>query len=277
MREFESSTICSQHGAPHQECASQHARQAKEFRIDHEAESLLTRAGLAICARIESAFGHLETAVAPGSSRPLERWKTFLSVLSKVWPENDGQRIKPRFFLEWISPQLAGVSVKFEPLRDVSEADYAFVEGQDGGIITLGWKTVLEADSREAARSAMETVFEHVVHETAHIFYPGTSIDEQGGGIEGAVKYLCHPGEMRAYAKEYAFKYRRAFPGEPFDLEKMRSIISTNDERNYLIQFANPQKQEEYRAVANVAQTHTTVVRLIEAFVRHFDCETKRE
>jgi hypothetical protein len=194
-------------------------------------------------------------------------------MLRNAWSENDGHRVKPRFGLAWASPELVGVRVKCEPLRNTDDADFSYIPGMDGrsgGEITLGWRSILEADSVDTLRLAAETLFEHVIHETAHIDFPGTSIDEQGGDREGAVKYLCHPGEMCAHAKEYAFKYRRTFPGEPFDLEKMRSIISTNDERNYLIQFADPDKQAAYRSVADLASVHATMAKLVGEFVEHF-------
>ena len=158
-------------------------------------------------------------------------------------------------------------------MRATDEADFSYVKTDDGyeGELTFGLRSLLEASSADTLAEAVNTLYEHVIHETAHLGFPGTSTDEQGGGTEGAVKYLSHPGEMRAYAKEYAFKYRREFPGEPFDLGKMRTIISTNDERNYLVRFADSQVQATYHSIADLSDVHAKVVDLTRRFVEHFD------
>jgi|GEM_PF-3279728 len=266
-----------------------------EFEIDQETEARWTRTGLAICGRLEQ---FLETLTPPRlDETPIVRWKAALLKLKTIWPEHDGHRVKPRFSLTWISPDLDcepkrasssarpseakqtrvhtldSFRVKFEPMRATDEADFSYVKTDDGyeGELTFGLRSLLEASSADTLAEAVNTLYEHVIHETAHLGFPGTSTDEQGGGTEGAVKYLSHPGEMRAYAKEYAFKYRREFPGEPFDLGKMRTIISTNDERNYLVRFADSQVQATYHSIADLSDVHAKVVDLTRRFVEHFD------
>ncbi len=116
----------------------------------------------------------------------------------------------------------------------------------------------------ERFETALETTLIKIHHEIEHIKYPG--IDE-GEGIEGTINYLTNPGEIRAHAVQFAFKYQRHFPNEPFTLERMQSICESNKEINYFIGFNNPIKQEQYRSFGDLAKVHRQVVWLTKKFL----------
>src|SRR5690606_24908173 len=106
-------------------------------------------------------------------------------------------------------------------------------------------------------------VLQSIYHEVEHLYYPGETKTEDG------LKYLGNPGEIRAFARQFTFLYHHHYPNSIFDLKKMQALAeSYRDKRAifYFIQFANHEKQKEYRERADVAQIHKEVTSLTERF-----------
>ena len=129
---------------------------------------------------------------------------------------------------------------------------------------------LLEARDTHALRQATQFILQDVYHETEHIFVPGFPM-QYGIDLEGpeqTVEYLCHPGEIHAFARQYAFRYSQAYPGEPFELQKMRELTEVlqnerkrrADAYNYFVAFALPATQEKYRDVVDLAEVHRSIV-----------------
>lgn len=50
-------------------------------------------------------------------------------------------------------------------------------------------------------------------HELQHLIHRGTDLDyDQDNLLLRTMNYQCHPGEISAYAKEYAYRYYKLFP-----------------------------------------------------------------
>ncbi len=130
---------------------------------------------------------------------------------------------------------------------------------------------LLNARTVTELENAMYLVLEDIYHETEHIFTPGASQD-YGIEVENAeewIKYASHPGEINAFARQFAFRYYQEYTDEPFLLEKMQTLASRLKAENpnhiqfftYFIAFANPSLQEKYRPIANLADIHTSITK----------------
>ncbi len=240
-----------------------------EYEIDPEKEATLSQISQELCSRIGTLI-HLMKEQVDQMPKQQDRRMFFVRQMKELWKENDGQRAKPRFDLASLAPEFTNTSVIFELMGSEGEIAYT----QESSVVRFGLRSLIEAETDEDFEIGSEHVFAQVYHEVTHLLYKGTSIDGQGGGIEGAIKYLMHPGEVRANAKQFAFKYARRFPGEVFDFEKMRSIVESATEKNYFDSFADPEKQKKYAEFGDIAETHRAIVsmtaRLLEHLTDHF-------
>ena len=174
-----------------------------------------------------------------------EAWE----LLRENWPNNDGRR-KTRFS---IPGARNGTSVYFENNAN----DYDAVSGQ----ICLGIKSILDATTEEEVRNATNLVIEIAYHEVEHIYNPG--METYPDTPQATIEYMGNDGEIKAHARQFAFRYLQSYPGDNFDLIKMRALISPTDinAQNYFVTFTIPEKQEQYRQWGDLAEIHDKVVR----------------
>lgn len=129
---------------------------------------------------------------------------------------------------------------------------------------------LLEAKDADALKQATLLILQDVYHEAEHIFVPGFPM-QYGLDLEGpeqTVEYLCHHGEIQAFARQYAFRYANAYPGAQFELQKMQQLAegfqgerhNHMDAYNYFVVFADPKKQDQYKHIANLAEVHRAIV-----------------
>ena len=129
---------------------------------------------------------------------------------------------------------------------------------------------LIEAKDENTLKRAALLILQDVYHESEHIFIPGYEL-KYGMGLEDrqqTVEYLCHPGEINAFAKQYAFRYSREYPGDSFVLHKMQALAKRlkdenpirADAYNYFLTFAVPEKQRKYRKWGNLAAVHASIV-----------------
>jgi hypothetical protein len=245
--------------APRGEVIPAH-QEASVLSLDPTQEGLLTEAAEALSARVGSILDKVKDALiaTPDRSRS-EKTQLFTVAAKELWPEHDGHRVKPVFALHSLVPEIQDITVQFEYYNNNGELQR--VKGAPGGQIVLGLGALLEARSEDEFEAAREDLIDAIYHETEHITYWGSDIDATES-VEAAVQYLTTEGEIRAFAKQYAFRYSRLFPDEPFDLEKMRTLSGVRGVMNYFDSFADPAKQEKYRGVADVKHAHEQIVTL---------------
>jgi len=235
--------------------------EGEEMEFNQETEQKLLETAREIGRRFESVVRGQEKELLDPQISYVVRVRSFAAALKKIWPENDGNPRAPSFELSSVNRELADIQFVFNPNSDEGET------ADIGGVVKevkIGVKNLLTAKTLEQFETALETALIKIHHEIEHIKYPG--IDE-GEGIEGTINYLTNPGEIRAHAVQFAFKYQRRFPNEPFTLERVQSICESNKEINYFIGFNNPIKQEQYGSFGDLAKAHRQVVWLTKKFL----------
>jgi hypothetical protein len=185
----------------------------------------------------------------------------IVQCLQRVWPENDGvpwQR-KPRFRIPNLDEEL---TIRFD-----LHSDYDITNK----IMTLNISNLRDAKTPEELGAALTNVLEDVYHESEHIYNPGSDIEPVD--VQETIEYLGNPGEIEAHARQFAYRYRKEFPGEPFDLAKMKDLAQRikgtgrgDKHYNYFVSFADPIKQEKFKEFGDVKTIHEKIV---EATLRH--------
>lgn len=69
-----------------------------------------------------------------------------------------------------------------------------------------------------------------IQHELQHLVDPGSNMDySQNNLLLRTMNYLCHPGEIAAYAKEWAYNYYKIYPQDShLDFEKFKRSFYKN-------------------------------------------------
>lgn len=235
------------------------------LQVDREQERKLTAIAEKMLNDIKLVAQSIRAQILDPNIDILKKVRIFAEEMKKFWPNNDGHRTKPRFELESASIESSNIKIRFEPLSE--EGGFERIPGEVGGEIAIGIKALITASTEEAFDQGIETLASMVYHEVEHIVFPARNPDEFGEGAERTIGYLAEKGEIRAHAKQFAYKYTRRFPGELFNLEKMRSISASAKEVNYFIAMTDPAKQEKYRTIANLGEIHRQIVRMTEQLV----------
>ncbi len=230
----------------------------KEVALSHLRRVIIEKTQ-AVFKRIQGEFGNLATR------------RDFFSLLSEIWPENNGRRVKPEYYINFeYAGKLKKIAVIF---GDSSSADKPIFES-DG----ISKRVFIRLDSinshwekRPVTPEGVNVFLENVYHEVEHVFYPGhDSLDDSD--LAELIGYYTNPGEIRAYARQFAHTYSLHYPGEIFDLKKMQALaLESGDGRaiNYFNSFADPEKQAKYAEFGDIKKTHETIVSLTERFVDH--------
>lgn len=127
----------------------------------------------------------------------------------------------------------------------------------------------------------LEKIKLSVFHEMEHMKHLGDELlEEEDDDLKrlASVQYLSHPGEMRAHARQFAILYSDTFPGQPFDLKKLRSLAEEDPKiRSYFIRLADPEVVSKYmelakglnRDIGDLATLFPAMVRMTSFFVSH--------
>lgn len=138
-----------------------------------------------------------------------------------------------------------------------------------GESLTLNIARIEQAATDEARVQAMVDTIRDLNHEIEHAVYRGA--DTGTGDAQAMVRYFLNHGEMRAYAKQFAFLYSIRYPNEGFDLEHMRTISKDDNVIEvYFRTFADLEKQNKYSSLGDLQHAHELMVYLTSRFVEDF-------
>lgn len=214
----------------------------RELKKEQESERLNTQVALEVISRFEMACRQIDGFKDMDRN---ERAKHFSQALKKLWPENDGRSIAPEFQLGALNPSYAHIFLSIRPFT--KNADMGPSSLKLGKIIVrIGIQQLLE-NGPGSLDTDLERIGLYIFHELEHILQKGG--DELSGGEDKKqlFEYLSIPGEMRAYAKGFAFRYTRRFPGKKFQKAYNDTLLLPGkvDEAYYrLMTEGNKQEQE---------------------------------
>lgn len=214
------------------------------------------QAKLAICRFFEQKLTALESIFEGGHTEEpayVQRFYELCTGSSNLWtrqkeftPSIPGLTMPLRVRFDRHSgyqPELGRMSISIEPLLIARNA----------------------GELKEAALSILEVIY----HEAEHIFFP-VELEkyegaESGMTTEEGIVYMCQNTEINAYARQFAFRYSREYPNEPFTLDNMQKLaehLKPKDANayNYFVAFAKPSVQEKYKHLANLAEAHGSIV-----------------
>lgn len=126
----------------------------------------------------------------------------------------------------------------------------------------------------QSKQNALRQIEMAIYHETDHIYSSGSDFDSDASDkVQETIRYLSHPGEVKAHAWQYAIYYMRQFPSQPFNLSNMQQLAQQldNKARAYYISFAQPEKQQQYSQYGNVANIHQNIVSMTQEFVEYLN------
>ncbi len=138
--------------------------------------------------------------------------------------------------------------------------------------MSVSVEPLLQARNVSDLKEASLTILQAIYHEAEHIFFP-IVLEEYEGADRGTtpgewIQYASQDTEINSYARQYAFRYSREYPNEPFALDKMQELAvrlsnereAQNDAYNYFIVFADSDKQREYGKWGDLAKAHAAIV-----------------
>jgi len=162
-----------------------------------------------ICGKVDAATAVMQKDIAAG--RPPRK---FMSAIKRVWKtRKDGHYSIPVSKVPYPYSQLKVAFIK------------SATSSLDGWMMKISSSRMRKANTKEEAERARVIINGVVYHEVEHIFFSGTHVDrKKKDKMNAYIEYLIHPGEIRAYAKMYAYIFSQAFPGEPFDYRKMSRL-----------------------------------------------------
>ena len=221
------------------------------------------------------------TDVALQSPPSSQKGMAFRDAMMKVWPESeDGRGIK------FILPKDRFPSLESLRIRLNSYKDESSVDSSNGRVFAMYigtaslQKSIEERNKAEVERHLMR-ISGSLNHEMTHLHHRGA--DGDGETPEEAVRYMTNPGEIRAHAKDYAYTWAQNFPGQPFDAERfVREVIPTlvdskkNKATHYFVTFLNPEKQAQYKAVADLGLANRQLMEMVKGYVDYFVRNARR-
>jgi hypothetical protein len=202
----------------------------------------------------------------------------FTTYVHQVWPKSavdNGEFVLPGNF----PPDIAGRRVQFKLKQGHNAADTIHNNGRFEGFV-INVQPFDYAQSAEEVDQHLEKLKSAMHHEAEHIYNIGSEYDanEHPGDEKHrmAIQYMNNPGEIRAHARQMAYIYNKQFPGQPFDLEKAKSILShpglTNTHKNYFKNFSKPeiwQKSVEKYDLKH-PNPHDQIVSLVPQFLSQY-------
>lgn len=235
--------------------------------FDEVRERELTELSEKLWKSISSVLEEMRSTILDPNIIPLEKYRAVAERMRKQWPEHSSHRMIPSFPLEQIDLRLKGFFMEFPPATVGGELGR--MPGQtEGGDLKFGLIELYKSKSPEEFSLALEDLLAKVFHEVEHFEHWGSA--KQENDKEGIISYLGSSGEMWAHAKQYAAVYVKRYPHEPFDLERVREFRIYNV-KNYFTHFADPEKQEKYKHIADLGKIHHDMVALTVRFVKHLN------
>lgn len=143
---------------------------------------------------------------------------------------------------------------------------------------TNGGAIMLYADSIiKNSKNAVRYIYNTIIHEMAHnVEEEGAEPDEDiESPQERAVTYLSHTGEINSHAWEYASLYSQEYPEQQFDLSKLPQLAQQHSGVpniiSYLVRFPDPQVQQKYGHIANLANIHKMLTTKMQQYVDYIN------
>jgi len=214
-----------------------------ELKEQKETEQINTRVALEVIRRVEEAFRSIDIDTfyeQDSRQKALE----FSKALKELWPENNGRRM-PMFELGAINPTFQNVIIDFRHrTKNADKIASAFRLGEIR--IRIGIQQLME-NGPEKINEDLQRIGIYIFHELEHLISEGDSDTSEGTDKTQYYEYLSNPGEMRANAKGFAYRYVRNFPGEKFDTVKNNTLLTEDrhDREYYTIMSEGDQKQQE--------------------------------
>lgn len=187
--------------------------------VDEKREKILTHAAAMILNKIIAAAEATKEALLDPKEDTLKKARLIRAAMRGLWPENNGD-IKPEYKLGALAPAFRDIVVKIEPLA--TGGSYSRKDRR----VTVGLGTLLAATTEAEFLEAVDWLQDIVYHEVEHIDFHEEGHMPIERDEEDTVKYLTSPCEIRAHAKQFATRYKRCLPNQPFDPEKMIQIAS---------------------------------------------------
>ena len=159
--------------------------------------------------------------------------KDLLNCIDEVWTEKEGTR----FIIPGIDQELF-----IEFTEDKEDYD------RSAHVLHVGIGAMRGAKTdEELALSFIH--FMQVIHFTVSDIFDPTYSSKDDSEQE-RIKYACDEGVLKAFSREYAYRYTKEYPGEKFDVEKLFDMaIKIYDEgmmhrnaRIYYLDYSSPEK-----------------------------------
>lgn len=173
-----------------------------------------------------------------------DQYKVFTDYVRQVWPPNN--IIGKHFVLPQFSEKINGQRVEFRTKENNNKADTIHLNGKFSGFV-INMNPFNQARTNFEVDQYLEALKSSMHHEAEHIFNPGTEFNSNNYELnQSTIEYMNNPGEIKAHARQVAYIYSKKFPGQPFDINKAKSILNEPEfnqtHRNYL---QSPEKWEK--------------------------------
>lgn len=206
--------------------------------------------------------------------------ESSLSYIKKVWPF---QFVKPgnKFIFPDTFPQgIAGKIVKFQLRRPESRADVSHYNGEFLEI-SIDITTFERATTPEEVDKYLDEIKPVIHHEVEHIYHVGDYFDPEeydthDEKMQGTFDYMGNEGELKAHARQMAYLYTRHFPGQPFDLNKAKTILNhpglNQTHRNYFDRLSQPDVWQKYVQKFNYTKNpYDSIMSLMPQYVDQYN------
>jgi hypothetical protein len=197
------------------------------------------------------------------ADKPTGHGRDIVEYLLEDWTDNDGApAIRRPIF------QFEGYGIRFE--SQSTEYDHSNKR------FSFALSKLRQAETEDEIRDEMEDIVDSIYHEAEHIYTPGADLESDTG--EGMVKYLCNPGEIEAYGRQFARRYAHEYPNEEFNMEHMeelaeKSKAKTGGARNlyhYMTVFNKPERASEFSVFGDVKAARESVIEATQRHLMHF-------
>jgi|GEM_PF-5789692 len=236
-----------------------HSDVPPELRVDPEEGRIVVGFANFASSKIEAAAALLIKDLEQGT--PRKSWHEYLAAVG--W-DSDG----PKCYKVPFQPGSEEVMIKFRTMAGINakmQAPYIF----------LNEKSIKNSEDPAEIKAEIEKMILALHHEAEHICHKPKESDTDT--VEETLAYLSDSAEMRAHARQSAALYERRFPGQPFDIQKMREAIATLAPAigagldNYWNKMASPEKQQLYADSGyDLATVHRQVAELTQQFLEQY-------
>lgn len=198
----------------------------------------------------------------------------LIDAIKQIWPSENNRGIK--FILPQDKfPTLSSLRIRFNFVNDESSVERLGDSVETLYIGCTSLQNAITSKDENLLKSSLTRISGSLNHEMTHLHHKGAN--EGDGSIGDIIKYLTSPGEMRAHAKDYSYMWVSTFPGKKFDVQEfiqkvIPSMVESKQKkaRNYLVAFADPEKQSKYSSFANISQAYDQMINMINGYVNWY-------